>query len=95
MYRKECDWYVFGHTLNTNFQSENGDADGGVVKVKRPNNRSSLSSDSTLTVLSDTDDRCCSLSCVGCEGRRFICVSQNSSALIESNVQGSSETGTG
>ncbi|MBA0853285.1 hypothetical protein Goshw_015775 [Gossypium schwendimanii] len=38
------------------FKSENSDADGGVVEVKRPNNRSSPPSDSTLTISNDMDE---------------------------------------
>ncbi|MBA0704713.1 hypothetical protein Golax_016953 [Gossypium laxum] len=65
-------------------KSEIGDTYGGVVEVKRPNNRSYPPSDSTSTILSDTDKyytilknklhqayTAVALSYLGCEGRRF------------------------
>ncbi|MBA0762651.1 hypothetical protein Gotri_012238 [Gossypium trilobum] len=38
------------------FKSENGDTDGSVVEVKRPYNRSSPPSDSTLMISNDMDE---------------------------------------
>ncbi|MBA0583316.1 hypothetical protein Gorai_014180, partial [Gossypium raimondii] len=38
------------------FKSENGNSDGSVVEVKRPNNRSSPLTDSTLTISNDMDE---------------------------------------